>query len=166
MFWCYYEPLFLVQSWCFGCRKTKNRFETRLWLRTSTGTTMVEKGYERNELLKLTTWFFRFFIFLWLYSFLDGYQGFLGRVESAITDPCKYTVFFTNWQPEVWKYPCLNLQWAELQQNKNRHSDAEHTFQNQITVCSIVFCWKQYVNFALFLNICKHIMVSYANRVK
>ncbi len=42
-----YEPLFLVRSWCFGCRKTKNRFETRLWLRTSTGTALVEKGYER-----------------------------------------------------------------------------------------------------------------------
>ncbi len=41
-----YEPLFLVRSWCFGCRKTKNRFETRLWLRTSTGTALVEKGYE------------------------------------------------------------------------------------------------------------------------
>ncbi len=40
-----YEPLFLVWSWCFGCRKTKNRFETRLWLRTSTGTALVEKGY-------------------------------------------------------------------------------------------------------------------------
>ncbi len=39
-----YEPLFLVRSWCFGCRKTKNRFETRLWLRTSTGTALVEKG--------------------------------------------------------------------------------------------------------------------------
>ncbi len=40
-----YEPLFLVRSWCFGCRKTKNRFETRLWLWTSTGTALVEKGY-------------------------------------------------------------------------------------------------------------------------
>ncbi len=39
-----YEPLFLVRSWCFGCRKTKNRFETRLWLWTSTGTALVEKG--------------------------------------------------------------------------------------------------------------------------
>ncbi len=39
-----YEPLFLVPSWCFGCRKTKNRFETRLWLWTSTGTALVEKG--------------------------------------------------------------------------------------------------------------------------
>ncbi len=38
-----YEPLFLVRSWCFGCRKTKNRFETRLWLWTSTGTALVEK---------------------------------------------------------------------------------------------------------------------------
>ncbi len=27
------------------CGKTKNRFETRLWLRTSTGTALVEKGY-------------------------------------------------------------------------------------------------------------------------
>ncbi len=41
-----YEPLFLVRSWCFGCRKTKNQFETRLWLWTSTGTALVEKGYE------------------------------------------------------------------------------------------------------------------------
>ncbi len=41
-----YEPLFLVQSWCFGCQKAKNRFETRLWLRTSTGTALVEKRYE------------------------------------------------------------------------------------------------------------------------
>ncbi len=40
-----YEPLFLVWSWCFGCRKTKNLFKTRLWLRTSTGTALVEKGY-------------------------------------------------------------------------------------------------------------------------
>ncbi len=39
------EPLFLVRSWCFGCGKTKNRFETRLWLRTSTGTALVEKGW-------------------------------------------------------------------------------------------------------------------------
>ncbi len=44
-----YEPLFLVRSWCFGCRKTKNRFETRLWLRTSTGTALVEKVEKRTE---------------------------------------------------------------------------------------------------------------------
>ncbi len=35
---------FLVRSWCFGCRKTKNRFETRLWLWTSTGTALGGKG--------------------------------------------------------------------------------------------------------------------------
>ncbi len=40
-----YDSLFLVRRWCFGCRKTKNRFETRLCLRTSTGTALVEKGY-------------------------------------------------------------------------------------------------------------------------
>ncbi len=45
--------LVLVRSWCFGCRKTKNRFETRLWLHTSTGTALVEKGYWRGEVSKL-----------------------------------------------------------------------------------------------------------------
>ncbi len=39
-----YEPLFLVQSWCFGCQKTKNRFETSNG--TSNGTVLVEKGYD------------------------------------------------------------------------------------------------------------------------
>ncbi len=43
-----YKPLFLVRSWCFGCGKTKNRFETRLCLWTSTGTTL-EKEYQRTE---------------------------------------------------------------------------------------------------------------------
>ncbi len=53
------KPLFLVRSWYFGCGKTKKRFETRLWLRTSTGTALVEKAYHCNPQIAQSTsrWF-------------------------------------------------------------------------------------------------------------
>ncbi len=44
MFWCYLRTAFPGSELVLGCRKTKNRFETRLWLHTSTGTALVEKG--------------------------------------------------------------------------------------------------------------------------
>ncbi len=72
----------------------------------------------------------------------------------------KYAVFFANWQPVVPKYNWLNWQWPGFtNQNRDRHSGPERTFQRRITDCSIVFLIEKYVNLACFLNICKHIMV-------
>ncbi len=46
---------------------------------------------------------------------------------------------------------------SHTDQNKNRHSDTEHTFQSRIT--GALFFGETNVNLACFLIICKHIMI-------
>ncbi len=105
------------------------------------------------------------------YSFLDGCRGFLGRLESAISDPVhcwlpwlQNAEFSTNWQPGVSKCYWVNWQRAKSHRPKQKQTFRHGTHISKQNNC-LLLCYSG-KNFACFLNICKHMVFLCFSTVK